>query len=460
MAMVAGGIVVTGGLSCCSHLAPVDTTKAPLVVAGQWNEVGGFPTASSERDLSRWWRSFGDGELTRLIGHALKHNPDIASSVAAVTQARAQRTEQVSSLYPSLSYSGSNNLNKNWEDSAASSSSVRYSAGLSASWEPDFYGKNRNSVLAATADTNAAMDNLSAARSSLAAETALAYFQLRSAEASLAIVERSIVSQEETTKITKWRTQAGEIDQLEFDRANSSLENARSAIPAFKQNIAQAKNRINLLCGELPSTLAVSSSGSFPEPKTKLAIGIPAETIRQRADVRAAGQRWVAAIARIRVAEADQFPSFNLSGSLGINALSTGKIIDPSSVSASLISGLTGPIFDAGRIRAGIEGQSAAEEQAFQGYRSNILTALSEVEDALIACKRTQEKIASLEKAAVSARSAATLATQKYDAGIIDMSTVLDTQRSELSVEQSLISARLDKANSYVGLYKALGGGW
>jgi outer membrane protein TolC len=165
-------------------------------------------------------------------------------------------------------------------------------------------------------------------------------------------------------------------------------------------------------------------------------------------------------LANTRSAEAERFPSLGLSGSLGVNALSAGKLFDPQTASAGIIAGLTGPIFDAGRIRANIEAQGAVEEQAMQTYRSAILTALSEVEDSLIACRRGSERLGTLEKATAAAREAAELAQQRYEAGVTDLLTVLDSQRTLLGLEDSLLTVRADVTIAYIQLYKALGGGW
>jgi outer membrane protein TolC len=143
-----------------------------------------------------------------------------------------------------------------------------------------------------------------------------------------------------------------------------------------------------------------------------------------------------------------------------LNTLGSGKVFDPQSTSAGIAAGITSPIFNAGRIRSNIEAQDAAEEQAFHGYRSTVLTALSEVEDALIACRRTTERLATLEKATAAAREADEIARQRYQTGEIDFITVLDAQRSLLGLESNLFSVRADRTIAYIQLYKALGGGW
>ncbi|MCW1921832.1 efflux transporter outer membrane subunit [Luteolibacter arcticus] len=439
------------------RVTPAQGPEVTLPVS--WRNAAGFPTASPDRDLSTWWSSFGDPQMTRLIREALAGNRDLASAIARVRQAQAQRDAQRASLFPSVDYDGSRSSGKTWNDGSADRSSTSYSAGLSASWEADFFGKNRQAVLAASAEVETAKENLYSAQSSLASEVALAYLDLRSAEERLAIVKRSLTTREETTQLASWRAQAGEIDQLELRQAESSLETARSQISSQEQNIAQTRNRLALLCGRAPGGVS-TGSGDIPSPARRLAVGIPADTIRQRPDVRAAGYQWVAAVARTKVAEAERLPSLRLSGSLGIDSLTSDKLFSPASTATGLVAGLSGPIFDAGRIRANIVAQGAVEEQALLSYESSVLTALSEVEDALIACRRTGERLTTLQKAAASAKQASTLASQKYRAGVIDITTVLDTQRSDLALEETVAAVKADRAAAHIQLYKALGGGW
>ena len=430
-----------------------------LTLPAAWRNAADFPTASPDRDLATWWSDFGDAQMSSLIRRALAGNRDLASAMARVREAQARRDAQKASLFPTLDYSGSRNAGKSWTDGGTDRSSTSYSAGLSASWEADFFGKNRQSVLASSADAEAAKENLYSAQAALASEVALAYLDLRAAEERLEIVKRSLTSREETTQLASWRAQAGEIAPLELRQSESGLESARSQLASLEQNIGQTRNRLALLCGQAPGTLSLKS-GPVPSPARRLVVGIPADTLRQRPDVRAAGYGWVSAIARTRSAEADRLPSLRLSGSLGVDTLKSSKLFNPESLATGIIAGISGPIFDTGRIRSNIEAQSAAEEQALLAYQSTVLTALSEVEDALIACRLSAQRLASLEKASAAAKDASKLASQKYRAGIIDITTVLDTQRSDLALEESVAAVQADRAAAHVQLYKALGGGW
>lgn len=429
----------------------------------EWKNAAGFPVAAPQRDLSRWWGRFGDPVLVKIISSALQNSPDMASASARIRESQAQRNSATASLFPSLTGSASTNTGTSRSNSVRQDTQTTYSAGLNASWELDLFGKNRAAVAAAAAQVSATEENFHSVQASLASEIAIAYTNLRVDEEALDVLQRTIKSREETYQLADWRTKAGEADTLESDQALSSLEQARAGVPSLEQSIGQARNLINRLAGQNPGSfdgLLGTRKGRFPVPSRDLAVGIPNDTIRQRPDVRLAGYQLLAAAANTKAANAARFPSLNLGGSLGLNTLASHKLFNPETLTAGFVTGLTSPIFDAGRIHANIDASNAAEEQAYQTYRSSVLTALSEVEDSLIACRRTAERLEILEKATAAAREADQIARQRYQTGEIDFLSVLDTQRSLLGLESSLFSVRADRTIAYIQLYKALGGGW
>ncbi|MCX8495043.1 MAG: efflux transporter outer membrane subunit [Akkermansiaceae bacterium] len=429
----------------------------------EWKHAGGFPVGSADRDLAHWWNRFEDPTLTKVIAEALKNSPNMASASARVRESQARRSSEAAALFPTLSGSTSVASSTSWFDAGGQDSQSSSAARLNAAWEVDLFGKRRSSLEAAAAQLGATQENFRSVQAALASEIAIAYTTLRVNEAGLQVLLRTIKTREETSRLANWRKDAGEADSLESDQAVTSLEQARAGQPALEQSISQTRNLIARLSGENPGALdALLGAGkqAIPNPSRTLAIGIPADTLRQRPDVRIAGYQLLAAAATSRVVQAERFPTLSLTGSLGVNALGAGKIFNPETTTAGVIAGLSGPIFDAGRIRSNIQAQSAVEEQTFQNYRSTILTALSEVEDSLIACRRTTERLVILEKATAAAREAAGLAQQRYEAGVTDILTVLDAQRSLLGLEDSLFSTRASRAIAYIRLYKALGGGW
>lgn len=448
------------GLSSCG-VSPT-SSHANLPLPADWKNSAGFPVASPTRDLSRWWGRFNDPTLNRVIAEALRNSPDIASASARIRESRAQRNAVASSLFPSLTGGASANANASDRDIGGRNSDSSYSASLNASWEADLFGRNRSSVEAASAQVGATEENFHSIQASLAAETASAYTTLRTNEARLAVLMKNITTREETARLAGWRNEAGEADSLEATQAQSSLETARAGVPSLQQAISQGKNQLALLAGRAPGELdsILAKSHGAPVPPSSLALGIPADVLRQRPDVRLAGYQLLAAAANTRATEASRYPSLNLSGSLGLNSATASKLLDPEAATAGLVAGITSPIFDAGRIKSNIEAASAAEEQAIQTYRSIVLTALSETEDALIACRRSAERLERLETATRLARESDETARQRYEAGEIDFLDVLDSQRTLLGLEDNLLTTRTDRTIAYIRLYQALGGGW
>ena len=448
------------GLSGCAAHSTVAQSK--MTLPADWKNAAGFPVASPSRDLSRWWGRFNDPTLNRLIASALQNSPDIESATARVREARANRDSQQASLFPQLDGGVSANSRRNRNEGIGTNSSNGYSAGLNASWEVDLFGRNRSSVQSAAANLGAAGENLHSVHASLAAEIATAYANLRTNEARLAVLKENLTTREETARLAGWRLQAGEADSLEATQSQSSLESARAAMPSLQGAISQGKNDLALFAGRVPGELdsMLTSSRGIPVPPTSLAVGIPADVVRQRPDVRIAGYQVLAAAASTRATEATKYPSLNLTGSLGLDTASSRKLFDPESAAANLAGNITSPIFDAGRIKANIEASRASEDQAISNYRKTVLTALSETENALIACRRSAERLTSLEKATRLARESDEVARQRYQAGEIDFLDVLDSQRTLLSLEDNLLTTRTDRTTAYIRLYQALGGGW
>jgi len=448
------------GLSGCA-LKSSSFPNQPL--PADWKHAAGFPVSAPSRDLSRWWNRFQDPVLNRLISTALAESPDVASASARIRESRARRNTTAANLFPTIDAAAGSNSSTSRRDGFSRTEDTSYSLGLDASWEVDLFGKIRSNIEAASAELGATQENYNSVQAALASEIAIAYTSLRSTEARLQIVRNSIESRKSTYDLADFRRQAGLADDLESNQALTSLEQARASIPSLEQTASQTRNLLAVLAGRPPGSLdgmLATGKKTIPNPSRNLAVGIPADTLRQRPDVRVAGFQWLSAAASLRAADAERYPSLRLSGSLGLNALSSTKIFDPDTFSAGVISGITSPIFDAGRIRSNIEAQTAVQEQALQTYRSVVLNALSEVEDSLIACRRTAERLETLERATVTARATDLLARQSYEAGQSDFLTVLDSQRTLLSLEETLVSVRADRTIAYIQLYKALGGGW
>jgi multidrug efflux system outer membrane protein len=228
----------------------------------------------------------------------------------------------------------------------------------------------------------------------------------------------------------------------------------------LQKTAALSRHQLALLTGRNVAELPALGANPLPAAPADLALAFPADTLRQRADLRAAEARVAAAAQRVVQADAARYPSFSISGSLGLSALTLSGLTGGGAVASSLLAGVSLPIFDGGAAKAQVSAQRAAFDAAQATWRASVLGALKEVEDALVTLQRDRERLAALARASEAAANAALLARQRYASGLVDFQTVLETQRSQLSAQDSVASATVDVATDHVRLYKALGGGW
>ncbi|MCJ7596539.1 MAG: efflux transporter outer membrane subunit, partial [Desulfobacterales bacterium] len=297
---------------------------------------------------------------------------------------------------------------------------------------------------------------------SLVAEIGLNYVEVRTYQARLAVAEANLKSQEETLDLTRWRYEAGLSDELAVEQARYNLENTRSQIPTLRTGLEGAKNRIAVLLGEPPGAVRAEMERPMPVPVTPLevTVGVPADTLRHRPDIRRAERELAAQTARVGVATADLYPKLTLSGSIGLESLSLGRLLISGTRNSSIGPRLTWRIFDAGAVRQNIEVQSALQEQALVQYETAVLSALEEVENALVAYANEQVRRQSLAAATQAAKRAAGLARDRYASGLIDFQVVLDAERSLLTLQGQLAQSDGAVTSNLITLYKALGGGW
>jgi outer membrane protein, multidrug efflux system len=445
--------------SQAASMAQADSasTLPPLpALSTNWSQA----SSTSPDTLAQWWNKFNDPQLSGLVMQALQANPSLRKAEAALQQARALRDAKQGSLLPSLKASGSGQTSQT--DSQPNTNSFR--AGLDASWEPDLFGGKRQALNASDADAEAQLATLADAQVSLAAEVALAYLQLRGQQNQLAVGLRNLASQQETLQLTDWRAQAGLITSLEVEQARTAVEQTSADLPNLRASIAASQHSLAVLTGQAPTALVAQLSSdtlpNIPTAPEDLALAFPADTLRQRPDVRAEEARITGALARVQVADAARYPSFSIGGSLGVSALTLAGLTNGASVLSSLLASVSMPLFDGGATAANLRAQEAALTQAQASYQTTVLAALKEVEDALAALRGHRARLQHLQSAASSAEAAALLAQQRYASGLIDFQTVLTTQRTLLSAQNSVASTQTDLGTDHVRLYKALGGGW
>lgn len=412
------------------------------------------PADDDAQDLARWWERLGDPDLTALVDRALDANLDIAQAVARLRQARAALVQSRADLLPSVS--GSAGAGRNFDNERPDSSSL--SLGADARWAVDLFGGTRRQVEASRADLEAAGYDLASVRTAIAAEVARNYIALREAEARLAIARDVLATQDENLEIAGWRVQAGLVSSLDVESARTQRAQTAASIPLLETAIAAARNRLAVLAGTAPGRLELAAGRDIPDAAVDVALGIPADLLRRRPDLRVAERNLAAASARIGVAKAQLFPALTISGDVGTSALRLGSLGDV--VTGGLFASLGQILFDGGARSAQVRARRAANDAAFAFYRQSVLGALEDVENSLVSLGAARDRQRLIGVSRESAETTALLARSQYRAGLTDFQTLLDAERQLLSARDSYVSARADEAASLVQLYVALGGGW
>ncbi len=448
----------------CAAVGP-DYVPPEVSTPKEWNTSlsGGLKGESVDpRTLAAWWSTFHDPVLTKLIDRAVAGNLDLRQAQARVREARARRGIAGANSFPTINSGGAVIKNRTSEATGGGTANDLYIAGFDAAWELDVFGGVRRSVEAAGAAQQASEEGLHDVMVSLLAEVALNYVEVRSYQTRLTIAEANRKAQEQTYAMTLTRSEAGLTSRLDVEQARYNLEETRSQIPPLQIGQEQAKNRLAVLLGEKPGFLkeALAERKDIPTPPPEIAIGVPADVLRRRPDVRRAERVLAAQTAAIGVATAELYPKFTLTGVIGLESLSLNTLFKTGSRAYAIGPAFAWNIFDAGRIRQNIEVRNAIQEQALLTYESSVLTALADVENALVAYADEQHRQQSLVQAAQAAQRAVLIAEDQYTSGLTDFQNVLNGQRALLSLQNQLALSKGGVTSNLIGLYKALGGGW
>jgi NodT family efflux transporter outer membrane factor (OMF) lipoprotein len=450
--------------AACSAVGP-DYEPPEKELPAAWREADGSGLAQGEPDLAAWWRRLQDPVLDGLVERATRQGLDLREALARVREARALRGVAASDRYPTV------DARAGWSRIGESENtplggfvpdSDMYSVGFDTLWEVDLWGRVRRSVEAADGDLGASVEDLRDVAITVAAETAVSYVELRAFQVRLAVARRNVALQQETADLVQTRHDAGLVGERDLAQAISNLENTRSKLPQLEAGLRASENRLAVLIGEPPGALAdlLAAEGRIPVPPAEVAIGVPADLLRRRPDVRRAERVLAAETARIGVAEAELYPRLTLGGLLGLAAEEPGDLFESASEVFDLGAGLRWNLIDGGRRRQEVEAQDARAAQALVRWERTVLTALEETENAMTAFTREQTRRASLDLAATQARRAVDFAQAQYRAGLTDFQTVVDSERSVAVLEDNLAESEAAIATSSVALYKALGGGW
>lgn len=452
-------VVLTCLLSACT-VGP-DYTAPKLPVPTSWNGRENTaavtePTASTPA-LSSWWLALDDETLNRLIEVARGQNLDLAAARAKIREARATYRQVGGALLPTVDGTGSANRSR-----SNGSVGTSFQAGFDASWELDLFGGKKRRVEAAAYGLDVAEEDLRDTMLTLIGDIASNYVSARGFRARIALARRTAASQRETEALTRSMFRAGASSGADMANAAGQASSTEANIPTLEVSYAQAVHRLSVLTGQPPAALTgwIENDAPIPTPVTPVPAGVPADILLTRPDVRSAERQLAQRTALIGEAEAARYPSISLTGSISTSGSSIGDLAKGSSIGWLIGPSISVPIFNGGQLAATVDIAVAQRDQFEAAFRSAVLTALEDVENAIVALAQERSRYRSLAEAASAYREAARLARTLYQAGSSSFLDVLDAERSLYSAEDSLLQSQATIATGYVTLNKVLGGGW
>jgi len=451
-------ILLAALLSTGCNLVPI--YHAPEISTPNWrgvepsNEVMLPPNSEITTDL---WSRFGNTELEALVREALNSNHDVRASVHRIEQARASARITASSLFPTLDATASAGRSFDNPGRGSNSSVNNYRTGLQAGYELDLFGRNRANVEASELDVEATIYLHDALALVTASDTARAFIGLLALDDRLQLAQESLTNAREVMRITSARFDAGTLSALELAQQRTELANNEASIASLMQQRETLRNQLAVLAGKPPQDFSVQSRGLSGFILPEISPLQPAELLTRRPDIRASETQLRAANYDIGAARAAFFPNFQLSASAVLGATPASA---PASLTSALAAAVAAPIFSGGALEGSLDLATARRSEFEESYKKIVLTSFQEVQDALAAEKSARERVVHYTLAVQEAQKSYALVRQRFDAGIIDFITLLDTQRSLFNTQDALINARQEQFFALIDLYKALGGGW
>jgi NodT family efflux transporter outer membrane factor (OMF) lipoprotein len=412
-----------------------------------------------------WWRGFRSPELTDLMQEAQKVNLDIAAATARFIQADAQARIAGAALLPNVSGTGSETYSRTSGSSASGLSIggrevVNYNASLSASYELDFWGKNRDAAQAAEETSVANRFDRDVIALTTLTTVANAYFQVLASQDRIRTAQRNIASATRILDAIKERFKAGTGTDLDVAQQETVLGNQKALIPPLQQTLAQNINALATLVSRPPESVRITGGSLNQISSPRVTPGLPSELLTQRPDIRRQEAQLASATANVGSARAQFFPSIQLTGQGGYQSSSLASLFQPHAAFFNMVGSLTQPIFDGGRILGNFEFTKARQDELLQTYRKTVVSAFADVDNALVAIRQTTERLRLQREVLASSRRAFELSEQQLRAGTADIVTVLNTQLTYFQAEDLLWQAQLARLLAIVSLYQALGGGW
>jgi NodT family efflux transporter outer membrane factor (OMF) lipoprotein len=448
--------------------------RPKVSVSPNWGETGDQRLSTESTTYRDWWRAFNDPALDRLVARAYRDNLTLQQAGVRVLQARAQLGIAVGEVFPQTQQAIGSVEYYRTSDRAATAAAFKGSAaywqsqiGAQATWELDFWGRIRRGIESADASLLATLADYDNTLVTLTADVANTYIALRTAEERIRIARENVDIQEQTLKIVEARFKYGTVTQLDVEQARTALFNTLATLPTLETQRRQALDALSVLLGMPPTDLSdlLNGPSTIPVSPPQVIVGIPADLLRRRPDIRSAELQAVAQSAQIGVAKADLLPAFSLIGNLVLLStdLGTFRLSDMfrwGSRSVQVGPSVQWNILNYGQITNNVRVQDAYFQQLLLAYRRAVLSAQQDVEDNLAAFLRAQDRADLLAKSVTSSRAAVDLAVLQYREGVTDFTTVLTAQQTLLSQQDNLASTLGNISTSLVGVYRALGGGW
>jgi len=447
---------VAAALAGCSVTPTYERPTTPEPAA--FKEAAGWVPAAPADALERgpWWQLFGDPVLNELAASIEVSNQNVAAAVAAYAQARALVAQERAALFPSISLG----LSADRSGVRNGGASTAYRLNLGGDWEPDVWGRLRAGVTSAQASAEATAADLASARLSAQGELAANYFTVRALDAQRTLLESSITGYERELRITQNRYDVGIVARTDVLQAQTQLANARSDALGLQRQRAQFEHAIAVLVGKAPSEFALAPAGQWQVTVPAIPVGVPATLLQRRPDIAAAERDVAAANAEIGIARSAYYPNIGLSASLGNGGARFSDLFSASNAAWSFGLSAAQSIFNAGATRAAVAGAEARHQAAVARYRQTVLNAFADVEDQLTAVRVLEQQQAQTRIASESADKVEQQILNRYRAGQVSYSEVVQAQNTALNARRSLVQIQSDRQAAAVALVQALGGGW
>ena len=452
------------GIATVATVAECQSIQSQVAAEQNWKTVpagGEVARPADEATLAHWWTVFNDPVLTSLEERALKANLDLRTALSSIDQARANRLSASGSYLPSVNISGSSTGNRtsNWSGGGLTASN---SAQLQASWEPDFFGAIRKNVASNDASIQAAQEGLRNTMVTLTAELTTDYINLRSYQAQLAVTQANLVKYRETYEMTLEKRRSGLAADLDVAQALETVQSTEATVPVLETSIEQTMSAMAILLALRPGALDAELAASKPIPvvSAEVAVGIPADLLRRRPDVKQAERQVAAQSLQVGVAKANLYPTFALTATFLTSVENLLNVFSPAAIGSTVAGSVEQAIFNRRALHAKVKLQNALLDQYEISYDSTLLGAVKDVENSLYAFGKDQVKRKSLAEAADSAEQAAEMSRDLYASGLQGFLTVEDSERTVLSAQNGLVQADATVDTDLIALYKAMGGGW